>query len=103
MRKEMITEPGTLLDDLELSLRELCRICGVDAESIIDMVEEGVVEPEGADPRHWRVHGTSVKRIQIVLRLQRDLRVNLAGAALVLDLLEELEALRRLHQRHHLF
>jgi chaperone modulatory protein CbpM len=80
---------GVVLDDeLLFSLRELCQLCRVDAESITAMVEE------------WRFPGASVRRVQIVLRLQRDLRVNLPGAALVLDLLEELEELRRLHRQH---
>ena len=101
MKKDM-TEllTGIVLDDdLLLSLRELCRLCGVNADMIIDMMEEGVVEPQGTSPREWRFCGTSVRRVQIALRLQRDLRINLAGAALVLDLLEELEELRRLHRQ----
>ena len=32
-------------------------------------------------------------RVRTVLRMQRDLHVNLAGAALALDLLERIEAL----------
>ena len=101
MRQDM-TEllTGIVLDDeLLLSLRELCRLCGVNAESIIAMVDEGVVEPQGAHPREWRFRGMSVRRVQIALQLQRDLRVNLPGAALVLDLLEELEELRRLYRQ----
>lgn len=91
---------GTVLnDELLLDLGELCQLCGVNAEHILDMVEEGVVEPQGASPTQWRFRGPSVRRVQIALRLQRDLRVNLAGAALVLDLLEELERLRRLHRQ----
>jgi chaperone modulatory protein CbpM len=100
MKKDMTKLlTGIVLDDeLILSLRELCRLCGVNADMIIDMMEEGVVEPQGTSPQEWRFGGTSVRRVQIALRLQRDLRINLAGAALVLDLLEELEELRRLHR-----
>jgi len=101
MRQDM-TEllTGIVLDDeLLLSLRELCRLCGVNAENIIAMVDEGVVEPQGAHPGEWRFRGMSVRRVQIALQLQRDLRVNLPGAALVLDLLEELEELRRLYRQ----
>jgi chaperone modulatory protein CbpM len=91
---------GTVLDDNTiLNLRELCRLCGVNAEQIINMVEEGVVEPHhGATPAEWHFGGTCIKRVQITLHLQRDLRVNLAGAALVLDLLEELQELRQLYR-----
>jgi chaperone modulatory protein CbpM len=35
-----------------------------------------------------------IRRIQITLRLQQDLRVNLPGAALALELLEKLAALQ---------
>jgi chaperone modulatory protein CbpM len=36
--------------------------------------------------------------VQRVLRLQHDFGVNLAGAALALDLLEEIERLRRVQR-----
>jgi chaperone modulatory protein CbpM len=91
---------GMLLDDhLRVSLRELCGMCGVNADLIVEMVSEGIVEPDGDDPHHWRFTGTSIQRIQTAVRLQRDLNVNLAGAALALDLLEELAELRRLRKR----
>jgi chaperone modulatory protein CbpM len=60
------------------------------------MVNEGVLTPEGYSPETWRFNAAAVKRIQVTLRLQSDLRVNLPGAALALDLLEELEELRSL-------
>jgi chaperone modulatory protein CbpM len=91
---------GILLDDqTELDLCQLCEVCGVDAERVLEMVAEGVVSPTGTDPRQWRFTGTAVIRVHTALRLQRDLRVNLPGAALALDLLEELAELRRLRDR----
>jgi chaperone modulatory protein CbpM len=87
---------GMLLDDSALfSLCELCSVCGVHAELVIEMVEEGVLQPRGGAPEEWRFTGTAVIRAQKALRMSRDLRVNWPGAALALDLLEELEALRR--------
>lgn len=99
----MSDEPESLLsgelidEDMELSLAELCRACRVPAEQIVELVSEGVIEPLGQGPRHWRFHAISVRRVQCALRLERDLGVNLAGAALALELLEELERLRRRH------
>jgi chaperone modulatory protein CbpM len=91
---------GTVLDEhIRVSLRELCGMCGVSTELIVEMVSEGIVEPEGGNPRHWQFTGVSIQRIQTAIRLQRDLKVNLAGAALALDLLEELAELRRLRAR----
>lgn len=81
-------------DDIELSLADLCRACRLPAERVFELVEEGIVEPHGRDPVHWRFQGVSVRRVRCAQRLQRDLGVNIAGAALALDLLEELDRLR---------
>ena len=87
---------GTLLDERAVfTLRELCRACGVHAELVMEMVEEGVLEPRGGTPAEWRFSGNAVIRAQKALNLTRDLRVNWPGAALALDLLEEVERLRR--------
>ncbi len=87
---------GTLLDEqLVLTLRDLCNACGVHAELVIEMVEEGVLQPRGRAPTEWQFTGTAVTRAQKALRLARDLRVNWPGAALALDLLDEIERLRR--------
>ena len=79
----------------EFTLADLCRCCTVQAETIIDMVEEGVLSPVGSSPTEWRFTGTAQRHVEITLHLQRDLRVNLPGAALALELIEEIEQLRR--------
>ena len=87
---------GELLDeDTLMGLREVCTLCGVHAERIIEMVTEGIAEPYGRSPMEWRFTGPMVTRLQQALRLQAQLGVNLAGAALALDLLDELDELRR--------
>ena len=88
---------GSVLDeDMECSLRDLCRFCNIPAEMIQDMIEEGLICPRGSNPGEWRFTAVEIRRIQVSLRLQRDLRINLPGCAMVLDLLDELEELRRL-------
>ena len=85
---------GELLDEgTEITLVQLCRTCAVRAEIIEAMVEQGILEPSGKRGHHWCFPATSIKRMRIALRLQQDLDVNLAGAALVLDLLERIEEL----------
>ena len=87
---------GQLLDDsIELTLAEMCRMCRLPAERIFELVEEGIVEPLGRDPARWRFHAISVHRVHRAERPQRDLGVNTPGVALALELLEELEQLRR--------
>jgi len=85
-----------LLDEtLELTLADICRICGVQEQLVVEIVEEGIVEPLGGGPPQWRFTGVAVTRIRRVIKLQHDFDVNLPGAALALDLLEEIERLKR--------
>ena len=94
-RKKSLLQ-GELLDDsFELTLAEICRMCRLPAERIIELIDEGVVEPLGRDPARWRFHAISVRRVHRAERLRHDLGVNTPGIALALELLEELEELRR--------
>ena len=89
-----------ILDDsCELSLAELCQICSLRTQNIIEMVEEGLLEPRGSNPEEWHFSGPTLRRVEVSVRLQQDLRVNLPGAALAVELLEEIQRLReRLHR-----
>lgn len=79
----------------ELSLLEVSRSCAVQLEFIIELIEEGVVVPSaGQTPESWRLSGAQLRHVTVAWRLQRDLGVNLAGAALALQLLDEVETLR---------
>ena len=80
---------------VELTLNDLCEICSVSSERVVRLVDEGLVEPVGSEPSEWLFSGRSVRRIVVAERLSRDLRVNEAGAALVLDLLDEVKQLRQ--------
>ena len=87
---------ATLVDDDQLfTLADLCRACDVHAEMITDMIEYGIIEPRGETAARWQFTGGCLWRVTTVVRLQRDLEVNLAGAALALDLIEEVRELRR--------
>jgi len=81
-------------EQTQLTLADLSRVCSVHAEYIIELVEEGVLIPEGREPRQWRFTGLELRRASIALRLQRDLGVNVAGVGLALQLLDELSELR---------
>jgi len=78
-----------------LTVDELCRLCAVERTYIVEMVEEGVLSVVEVESTEWRFAGASLRRARIALRLQRDLEINLPGVALALDLLEQLELLRR--------
>ena len=96
--KEIILN-GILLDEeTELSLNDLCSACSSSAEWIIELVEEGALEPVESNMHRlqqtqWRFSVNSLHRARTAIRLQHDLRINTAGIALALDLLEEIEKL----------
>lgn len=95
MSDEQLPLPGTVLDDaFYFSFSEISQACAIQAETVQALVEEGIIEPAGDDPQSWRFPGSNLYRAQIALRLQNDLNVNLAGAALALDLLDEIRKLR---------
>ncbi len=81
-------------EEIELTLADLCRTSRLPAETIIEFVELGIIEPAGRSPRQWRFRGGCLQRIRSVQRLGRDLGIGPPGAALVLDLVDEIEALR---------
>lgn len=79
--------------DAEVTLRELSDMTGLSASEIVDMVEEGLIEASGRRPTSWRFRVAAVRRILAATRLQQDLGLNLAGAALVLELREDVRRL----------
>ena len=84
-----------LEEDVEWSQQELCRVCEISVEQLTEFVEHGLVDPAGQAAPDWRFQGSSLHRIRFATSIKRDLGVNTAGAALALDLLREIEDLRR--------
>ena len=79
----------------ELTLFEVSRCCAVQTGFVVEMIEEGALAPlAGNEPGSWRFTSTQTRRVTVAARLQRDLGVNPAGAALALQLLDEVETLR---------
>jgi chaperone modulatory protein CbpM len=76
------------------TLEELCLCCKADADWVISIVDYGIIEPMGAERSQWRFTSMSVVRAVKAKRLERDLKINIPGIAVVLDLLEEIERLR---------
>ncbi|HCQ63665.1 MAG TPA: hypothetical protein DIU07_00105 [Rhodobacteraceae bacterium] len=82
-----------------MSLIDLCRISGCSAEWILELIDEGILEPVDEDHPGARFDSSSITIIRRVQRLQGDLRINLPGIAVVLSLVDENARLkRRLHQ-----
>jgi chaperone modulatory protein CbpM len=88
--------PGAIFEETAvLTVRDLSRMCAVDERHIVEFVQEGVLSVVEIDTTEWHFSGAALRRARLALRLERDLELNLAGVALALELMDELEHLRR--------
>ncbi len=87
---------NTPVDVIEtLSLSELTMFCDTSADWIMRLVDYGVVTPITTTAAEWEFTPPHIARARKAARLMRDLGLNVAGVALVLDLIEERDALAR--------
>jgi len=96
MRHDIVTVvTGSIIDDDRgIPLAQLCRVCGLPADEVMALVEEGILDPQGNRPGRWIFPAGSIRRTRTAKRLQRDLEINLAGAALALELLDRIELIQ---------
>jgi chaperone modulatory protein CbpM len=76
------------------SIDELSVACNVDADWIAELVEHGVIEPIGRSRSDWKFTSLTIVRVAKARRLERDLDLNPASLAIVLDLLDQIDDLR---------
>ena len=74
-----------------LTLHEVALRCGVELRFVEQLVEIGIIEGHPQDAAAYS--GEVTLRVQRCVRLQSDLGVNLEGAAVIVELLERIEAL----------
>jgi len=77
-----------------ISLNELCEITVLSKDAVIEIVEHGIVEPQGREPESWQFDMHMLVTTRKAVRLYRDLEIDWSGIAFALSLLEELEELR---------
>jgi chaperone modulatory protein CbpM len=76
------------------SFTALCNASGANDSQLRALVAEGLLEPSGDGPADWQFNGPSLLRTRSALRLMRELELNLHAAAIVMDLLAEIEQLK---------
>lgn len=87
---ERIVEARVLDETMALQLDELCSRLRVERQWVVELVEIGALEPRGGvDPAAWAFEAAAVPRLRAITRLVEDLGVNLAGAALILELADD--------------
>lgn len=83
--------------DFEFTLLTLSRASRADRADLLAWINEGVltpVSPFSADDDSWRFGADCLARACAAQRLTRDLAINAAGVALVLDLLDHIADLQ---------
>lgn len=83
-----------VMDDACLTLEELCAACAVEPVWVIHHVEEGLLPTMSGNVTSWRFTSSTLHRTRRMRSLERDFDAVPELAALMVDLLEEVDALR---------
>lgn len=92
--KHPLIAGAILEEEVELTLGDLCRSCRVEADFVVELIQEGVIDPLEPAEQRWTFSGQSLMRLRRAVNLHQDLGLNLAGVALALELLDERARLR---------
>lgn len=96
-KDRILTVEVTDTEGTTFSLREICERGDCHAEFVIKLVNYGVIAPldDVPEKHRWQFNVAALNRLQKAMRLKRDLRLNLPGLAMSLELLDEVQDMRR--------
>lgn len=78
-----------------LTLEDLAAAAGLRPEVVENLFECGLIEPSAMSASHPLFLPSAEERLRRIMRLRRDLGVNLAGVAVILHMREQIESLQR--------
>lgn len=82
-------------DNSGLSLEQLAALCAVEQQWLLCRIEEGLLSPSADADGNWRFTSAGLLRVRRIAALERDFDALPELAALVADMQEEIDALRR--------
>lgn|SRR5574340_648063 len=85
---------GSLMEDTWLTLEQVAAACMVEPAWLTRHIEEGLFPDAESIAGTWRFSGVSLLRARRMRQLERDFEAVPELAALVADLLEEMDILR---------
>jgi chaperone modulatory protein CbpM len=85
---------GTLMDESWLTLEQVAAACAVDPGWLLRHIEEGLFPHAESLAGTWRISGAGLVRARRMRSLERDFDAVPELAALMADLLEEMDELR---------
>lgn len=91
---------ATLTEECHLSLQQLSSLCAVEPEWVLRHLDDGLLSAIKQDGDEWVFSSAELLRAKRILSIERNFDALPELAALVADLQEELDGLRRqLRQR----
>jgi chaperone modulatory protein CbpM len=79
---------------VELDMKEFCQVVDMSPAYVIEIVEHGILAPQGQKPDEWLFDTCSLSVAKRAARLHHELAMEWDGVALALELLDELEHVR---------
>ena len=76
------------------TLEELCTVCALEREWLVHRVQEGLIPVSGTVVTEWRFSTAHLARARRMRDIERSFDAAPELAALVADMLEEMDALR---------
>jgi chaperone modulatory protein CbpM len=76
------------------TLEELCAACALEREWLVVRVREGLIPAAGAGDAEWRFTTTTLTRVRRMVEIERTYEAAPELAALVADMLEQMDELR---------
>jgi chaperone modulatory protein CbpM len=86
---------ATVMEECHLSLQQLSALCGVEPQWVLNHIDDGLLSAAWQDEAGWVFTYADLLRAKRILSVERVFDAPPELAALVADLQEELEALRR--------
>jgi len=77
-----------------LTLEQLCSVCALERDWLVVRVREGLIPAEGNSDTEWRFTTTTLSRVRRMREIERSYDAAPELAALVADMLEEMDSLR---------
>lgn len=84
---------------VQLDMERFCEEANIPATYVIEIVEHGIIEPQGRTPDVWRFADYELSIARRAAKLHQDLEIEWEGVALALELIDEVQQLRTENQR----
>jgi len=90
--KDVVT--AVVIDERALTIDDVAIACSVTTQWVVRHVEEGTLECTGVVPHQWRFSGRALARARRIRAVEANFDADPELAALVADMLDEIDGLR---------